>query len=838
MKKLGVLLGIFLILFSSNILADFEENVIAYYPFDNNASDMSGNSNDGTIYGSTLITTGQKLGDGAYNFDGSNDYITTPSITLGSAFSISVWINLNDLVGLQGIFGGQGTSVPGIHLQTNGNILNFAIYTGNGEQLIQTSSILTINKWFHVILTFGGGSRKLYVNGQLSASMVDSGTITTRTWDIGRTYDQNRYFNGIIDDVTLWNRVLNSTEITKVYNNGSGLQLFQNTNFTISTDVSNFNVTINNTQYNTTTGIIETEYIKGEDLLNFTIFSTGYENISYTNYNTTNNININLTPYYYLNNITYNNIINYSNTLYSRNISSIFEIYCNSTTNTNIELIVNNQSIKNQSINCINQLNNYTINYQPINESIHYINYNITSLAIDGYQWNNTINITLIIDLFNPIIEYNYTLNNTFGNIINISTLCYDNITPLLVYNITFNNNIYYGNQSNNTLINNQTTLIDGNNNFIVKCSDFFGTTTINESIDATVKTIQLIDERTGVNFNINSTEKVFVYFSDTNYYSFTSPFVNISSINNTNLRFELEYLDTIITRYIDMSLIDDEDIRVCVSREGTTFYNQDIISATTKPALLKSSFADCYVLAYPLSFAYQDAYSVKAYTRPTLYYLYTKDNGKDILLASFDGAQDSYVNLDTLEFSKTSYQVSLLADALSIDIDRNNNNTLIIYYQNIENENTNIRMVITDENGVVLVDTDELNPNEFTTYFNFNSYQITDKTLFKVTLTKTKEDGTTGEQSKFFDPMGKSGTIQPTFAAILAVLFLFFSLTIVIPRLSLSWLGLLFEIITLLILSFAVPVWYINFLVAINVIILVYTFFMMSQINYPTVVS
>jgi Leucine-rich repeat (LRR) protein len=70
--------------------------LIAYYPFENNANDASGNGNDGTVNGATLTTDQHGIADSAYFFNGENSWIEVPdSKTLDSpvnAVSISVWV--------------------------------------------------------------------------------------------------------------------------------------------------------------------------------------------------------------------------------------------------------------------------------------------------------------------------------------------------------------------------------------------------------------------------------------------------------------------------------------------------------------------------------------------------------------------------------------------------------------------------------------------------------------------------------------------------------------------------------------------------------------------------
>ena len=70
--------------------------LVAHYPFDGNAIDVTGNANDGTVTGATLTTDRFGNGDSAYSFDGSGSYISAIdaySLDGMEAMTVSFWIN-------------------------------------------------------------------------------------------------------------------------------------------------------------------------------------------------------------------------------------------------------------------------------------------------------------------------------------------------------------------------------------------------------------------------------------------------------------------------------------------------------------------------------------------------------------------------------------------------------------------------------------------------------------------------------------------------------------------------------------------------------------------------
>jgi hypothetical protein len=89
-----------------NAFADLSDGLMAYYPFNGNANDETGNGYNGTVYGATLNNDRVGNPDSAYSFDGAQDYIdmgTSLDFPCASSYSVSVWF-LNN---------GQGPHVNG-----------------------------------------------------------------------------------------------------------------------------------------------------------------------------------------------------------------------------------------------------------------------------------------------------------------------------------------------------------------------------------------------------------------------------------------------------------------------------------------------------------------------------------------------------------------------------------------------------------------------------------------------------------------------------------------------------------------------------------------------------
>ena len=214
--------------------------LVGWWPFNGNANDESGNNNNGILNGPTLaLDRFQKEGK-AYNFDGINDFIrisNSPSLN-NKAVSISGWFKTNNLPtneaeGAKAIVGKWWQSPS----TCNGNYNAFLVvltkpvvgpvlggatsfYAGNN---FYTSQLIESNKWIHFVFVHDSNTGgKIYLNGQLSNSNQLKGDICNSTNPLNIGADSKageiyRFFNGTIDDIAIWNRVLTAEEISKIY---------------------------------------------------------------------------------------------------------------------------------------------------------------------------------------------------------------------------------------------------------------------------------------------------------------------------------------------------------------------------------------------------------------------------------------------------------------------------------------------------------------------------------------------------------------------------------------------------------------------------------------------
>jgi choline-sulfatase len=187
------------------------------------ASDSSGNGKDGTVYGATWTTAGKS--NGALDFDGVDDYVGLPNIVNPSAtnFTVVAWVKLDVSAGSnsQIILQQEGTTGRS-WLYRRSSDGKLATFLGNVATL--SSGTITTGSWYHVAVVNNGGAVQLYFNGQPDGSASRTLESATGNMRVGRhkTPDTvNEEWDGIIDQVRIYNRALTAAEVLGLYDSGS-----------------------------------------------------------------------------------------------------------------------------------------------------------------------------------------------------------------------------------------------------------------------------------------------------------------------------------------------------------------------------------------------------------------------------------------------------------------------------------------------------------------------------------------------------------------------------------------------------------------------------------------
>ena len=213
-----------------------EDGLVAYYPFNGNANDESGNGNNGTVNGATLTTDRNGDTERAYDFDGTDDFIKAlDSETLRSgSITLSSWVysenNNRNVVVISKITDVSPADLgdpnqPASHsyrIRLNGELPFWEINTNNPWSQLSGSEILR-GQWELLTVTWDGQTQKIYRNGQLDSvneNAADGNIKHLPGADlmIGRGWHPSEdFFEGQIDDIRIYDRVLSDTEVTTLY---------------------------------------------------------------------------------------------------------------------------------------------------------------------------------------------------------------------------------------------------------------------------------------------------------------------------------------------------------------------------------------------------------------------------------------------------------------------------------------------------------------------------------------------------------------------------------------------------------------------------------------------
>jgi hypothetical protein len=205
----------------ANATDSLDQGLVGYWKFDEGrgdiAFDQTLNHNDGKLVNGPAWVQG-KYGT-ALQFDGKSTFVEVPDtnvLRLANQFTISAWVKASNFSGQRWII---DKGYNAYRLLLNGTKAQFQV---NGiEVLIDSRSSLLPGVWYQVAATYDGTLAKLYLNGNLemvqtrstSAQQTNSSLIS----GAAATKSSATVFNGILDDVHLYNRALGEQEVNALF---------------------------------------------------------------------------------------------------------------------------------------------------------------------------------------------------------------------------------------------------------------------------------------------------------------------------------------------------------------------------------------------------------------------------------------------------------------------------------------------------------------------------------------------------------------------------------------------------------------------------------------------
>jgi hypothetical protein len=240
---------------------------VVHYDFDEGtvlATDVSGNNNNivhaGNFGGGgPSISPDAVAGAGSVSFDGGS-YLTASSnllSTLAGEFSVSLWLKTSQIFGNPGDLAWEGAGViaadsPNAGAKdlipvalTDGQVA-FNVGDGNYDNTLNSRATVNDGSWHHVVVTrsLSTGARQIFIDGALDSSdvattlLLDSPVLLTigaksdasNPDPASPDYNGSNGYEGLLDDVQIYNHVLSSNEVSFLYQNpGKTLTSFSST---------------------------------------------------------------------------------------------------------------------------------------------------------------------------------------------------------------------------------------------------------------------------------------------------------------------------------------------------------------------------------------------------------------------------------------------------------------------------------------------------------------------------------------------------------------------------------------------------------------------------------
>jgi hypothetical protein len=204
-------------------MVNLSAGLIAHYPYSGNGKDHSGNGNHGTVKGATLAKDRFGMSDSAYAFDGRDDHVFADVKNWTGDYTLSLWAKAGKTAQNRycSVINGYDKT-PGspktCQIHTSGGLFpTYQFFSSNAE------SFATVRlDWQHLAVTVNKRLARFYENGrQVYAQELEGGDANQfSNLIMGRNRHGNRHFEGLIDDVYVYDRALNPAEVARLHDGG------------------------------------------------------------------------------------------------------------------------------------------------------------------------------------------------------------------------------------------------------------------------------------------------------------------------------------------------------------------------------------------------------------------------------------------------------------------------------------------------------------------------------------------------------------------------------------------------------------------------------------------
>lgn len=208
---------------------DLNVDIISYYKLDESSGVVldSLNINNGTNNGAARGVTGL-LGD-SFDFN-DGDYVDTDTNAFNfittDDFSISFWVNPDDWTSSDRLIASRSAGNLGLNFiaQTSGGTGDYVQFWGDaaGDTIVSTEEI-NVGSWNHIVATHTSGDTRLYVNDATAVTGSALFVSTASNLLFAKDPTGSAVYTGLMDEIGIWNRTLSASEVTQLWNGGSGI---------------------------------------------------------------------------------------------------------------------------------------------------------------------------------------------------------------------------------------------------------------------------------------------------------------------------------------------------------------------------------------------------------------------------------------------------------------------------------------------------------------------------------------------------------------------------------------------------------------------------------------
>lgn len=205
-----------------------KKGLVGWWKLNSNTNDSSGNGLNGSPTNVTMSLGQNGQSDGAYTFggNGTTSVISLPVSTLlnGAVFTMSAWIKPENAIAGTIIGSATNDSGPQFRFSSGASSRALELLKQNIASMGSSTTLVPLSTWTFVTVTYNSsGQFVYYINGVASGSGTSLQTFTFSNYQIGRKYTTtaSEVFNGSIDDVRIYNRVLSQSDMSTLYTAGA-----------------------------------------------------------------------------------------------------------------------------------------------------------------------------------------------------------------------------------------------------------------------------------------------------------------------------------------------------------------------------------------------------------------------------------------------------------------------------------------------------------------------------------------------------------------------------------------------------------------------------------------